>query len=62
MNYIREYNDKIQSGEIITSRRVKSVYARLVKEMDDENSPFYFDENSCLKIFLCLVIGANLAA
>ena len=44
MNYIREYNEKIQSGEIITSRRVKKVYARLVKEMDDPNCPFYFDE------------------
>lgn len=44
MNYIREYNEKIQSGKIITSRRVKKVYARLVKEMDDPNCPFYFDE------------------
>ena len=45
MNYIREYNEKIQSGEIVTSRRVKNVYARLVKEMDDPDCPFYFDEN-----------------
>lgn len=44
MNYIREYNYKIQSGEIITSRRVKEVYARLVKDMDDSNCPYYFDE------------------
>ena len=46
MNYIREYNDKIQSGEIITSRRVKEVYARLVKDMDDPDCPYYFDEKT----------------
>ena len=46
MNYIREYNDKIQSGEIITSRRVKEVYARLVKDMDDSDCPYYFDEKT----------------
>ena len=49
MNYIREYNSKIQSGEIKTSRRVKAVYARLVKEMDDENSSFYFDEEAAMR-------------
>lgn len=49
MNYIREYNSKIQSGEIITSRRVKTVYARLVKEMDDDKSPFYFDEDAAMR-------------
>ena len=49
MNYIREYNSKIQSGEIKTSRRVKAVYARLVKEMDDENSSFYFDEDAAMR-------------
>lgn len=46
MNYIREYNDKIQSGEIITSRRVKEVYARLVKDMDNPDCPYYFDEKT----------------
>ena len=33
MNYVREYWRKIESGEIITSRRVKAVYGRLVREM-----------------------------
>ena len=49
MNYIREYNSKIQSDEIKTSRRVKAIYARLVKEMDDENSSFYFDETAAIR-------------
>ena len=46
MNYVREYWRKIESGEIVTSRRVKAVYGRLVAEMDaaDESSPYYFDE------------------
>ena len=46
MNYVREYYDRITSGDIITSRRVKTVYERLVKEMGDENFPYYFDEET----------------
>ena len=44
MNYVREYCDKIHSGEILTSRRVMAVYKRLVAEMLDDNAPYYFDE------------------
>ena len=46
MNYVREYWERISSGEIVTSKRVKAVYGRLVAEMDaaDESSPYYFDE------------------
>lgn len=46
MNYVREYWERISSGEIVTSRRVKAVYGRLVAEMDaaTESSPYYFDE------------------
>ena len=46
MNYVREYYDRIASGDIITSRRVKAVYERLVKEMDDDSTPYYFDEET----------------
>ncbi len=48
MNYVREYWRKIESGEIITSRRVKVVYGRLVREMDEppDGSPWYFDEET----------------
>lgn len=46
MNYVQEYYDKINSGEIITSRRVKAVYKRLIEEMSDDSSPYYFDEDS----------------
>ena len=46
MNYVREYWERISSGEIVTSKRVKAVYGCLVAEMDaaDESSPYYFDE------------------
>ena len=48
MNYVREYYDRIKHGEIITSRRVKAVYERLVAEMDaaTADSPYYFDEDA----------------
>lgn len=48
MNYVREYWQRIQSGEIVTSRRVKEVYGRLVREMDTPAAgfPHYFDEDA----------------
>lgn len=48
MNYVREYYDRIQSGDIITSKRVKKVYSRLIKEMDAAGNdlPYYFDEDA----------------
>lgn len=46
MNYVRAYWEQIKRGEIVTSRRVKAVYQRLVKQMDRPapNFPYYFDE------------------
>lgn len=48
MNYVREYWRKIESGEIVTSRRVKAVYGRLMAEMDSTaaDPPYYFDEET----------------
>ena len=46
MNYVKEYCDRIERGDIITSRRVKAVYERLVKEMGDDSIPYYFDEET----------------
>ena len=47
MNYVVDYYEKILSGEIVTSRRVKAVYERIVKEIrePDPDSPYYFDED-----------------
>jgi len=46
MNYVVEYYEKILSGEIVTSRRVRTVYERLVKEIrePEPDSPYAFDE------------------
>ena len=46
MNWVKEYYRRIKSGDIITSRRVKAVYERLVKEMGDDSIPYYFDEET----------------
>lgn len=44
MNYIAEYNAKIQSGEITASRRVKAVYARLAADTNSIRDGYVFDE------------------
>lgn len=49
MNYVREYNDKLQSGEIVACEEIKSVYSRMVAEMDqskDDSFPFWFSEET----------------
>lgn len=48
MNHILEYWKGIESGEIITSRRVAAVYERLAREITDPapDSPYYFDEEA----------------
>lgn len=48
MNWVKEYYSRIERGEIITSRRVKAVYSRIVAEMDNTSDefPYYFDEEA----------------
>jgi phage terminase large subunit-like protein len=43
MNYIKEYYNKIISGEIITSKRVRKQYERLVNDIDNPTK-WIFDE------------------
>ncbi|MDL2224938.1 terminase large subunit [Eubacteriales bacterium OttesenSCG-928-M02] len=43
MNYIAEYNAKIQSGEIAASRRVKAVYSRLASAVGNTDTRYIFD-------------------
>ncbi len=42
--YLQEYERKIRSGEIVAGKKIKKIYARLIKEMNDDSLPFYFDE------------------
>lgn len=44
MNYIAEYAEKIQSGEIITSYKVRRVYIKLVEELNDPCSEWEYGE------------------
>lgn len=44
MNYIAAYNEQLNSGKIIASRRVKSVYARLAAATADTTGQYIFDE------------------
>ena len=37
-NPIVEYNEKIQSGEIVACQKVKTVYKALVRDITDVNS------------------------
>ena len=44
MNYITEYNNLIQAGKIVVSRRVKQVYARLAAATAETSGQYIFDE------------------
>lgn len=42
-NYILEYWDKIQKGEIVACRRLKQQYQKLVDELNNPKDPWVFD-------------------
>ena len=44
MNYIREYLEKIENGEIVAGKKVIKIYKRLYEESLNKDLPFYFDE------------------
>ena len=46
MNYVREYYSEIEKKNIVVCEEIRSLYKRLVEEMDcmDYLFPFYFDE------------------
>lgn len=48
MNYVLVYWEAIESGKVITSRRVRAVYERLAREIREPaaDSPYYFDEEA----------------
>lgn len=45
MNFVKEYGEKVINGDIVASKEIKAIYTRLLKEMNDETFPFYFDED-----------------
>lgn len=44
MNYIKEYLDKITTGEIIAGKKVVKIYKRLYEESLNKDLLFYFNE------------------
>lgn len=44
MNYIKEYYEKIQTGEIIAGKKIKKIYKKLIEESENDSLPFYFNE------------------
>lgn len=49
MNYIIEYVNKINSGEIVTSKRVAKVYNELKDRIEHPTGRYIFDEESALR-------------
>ena len=45
MNWIKEYNALISTGQVVACEEIKSIYARLAAETDRKDDPFYFAEN-----------------
>jgi len=43
VNYIVEYWDKINSGEIVACRRIKQQYEKLVDDIENPKEPYVFD-------------------
>lgn len=44
MNYVREYYQRISTGQIVACEEIIAMYRRMVEEMDCEDFPYYFDE------------------
>jgi phage terminase large subunit-like protein len=49
MNYILEYWNKIQSGEIAACRRLKQQYQKIVDELENPRDPWVFDMEKASK-------------
>lgn len=49
MNYIKEYYNAIESGAVTVPRKIKTVYARLVKDIDEPKGGYIFDEARAMR-------------
>ena len=45
MNWIKEYNALISTGQVVACEEIKAIYARLAMETDRKDGQFYFAEN-----------------
>lgn len=44
MNYIKQYYNEIEKGNIVAGKKIKKIYKRLLEESENDSLPFYFDE------------------
>ena len=44
MNYVKEYYQAIQQGDVVVSKKVERVYRFLVDQMNDPQCQYIFDE------------------
>lgn len=49
MNYIKEYYNKMEAGEIVANRRLKEQYRRLYQNVDVEKDGFIYDHEKAIR-------------
>lgn len=52
MNYVQEYIDKIRSGEIVTSKKVKKLYFRIIEPIIKDQDPVYRFNEELGEVFI----------
>lgn len=54
-DYIQEYWEEIKSGKTVVSKKIYAMYQQIVKEKNDNNAEYYYDEQRalCAMEFIC---------
>lgn len=50
MNYIEQYWQEIQNGNVSVSYKIKKVYEHLVQKLSDDKSRYFFDEKQASRV------------
>ena len=49
MNYIEQYQEKLETGEIVAGKKLKKVYAHIAANLHADAGAYYFDEREAEK-------------
>ena len=49
MNYIEQYQEKLETGEIVAGKKLKKVYAHIAANLHADAGAYYFDEREAKK-------------
>jgi phage terminase large subunit-like protein len=52
MNYVKEYIDKIKSGEIVVSKKVRKLYLNIIEPIINDNHPVYRFNEELGEVFI----------